>query len=145
LLPTVALAVIAGLGLPAQLAVRAPDGHGTDIRAANAIVASARRPGDAVLYLGTDSKYFPAAYPSGFAELDDIAQDKTPNQAANLIGTQRRAAVVRQRLSHIQRVWVVKLGAYPHDPLLQGLPFRLVGSWRTSDIWLLLFARADAG
>jgi len=145
MLPTAAFAVIAGLGLPAQQAVRAPDGHGTDIRGANAIVASARRPGDAVLYLGTDSKYFPAAYPSGFAKLDNIAQDKTPNEAANLIGTQLHAAVVRQRLSRVRRVWVVKLGAYPHDPLLGGLPFRLIGSWRISDIWLLLFARTGAG
>ena len=64
--PATGLAVVAVLGLPAQFAARSPDGHGTNIRAANAIVAAHRHPGDAVLFLGTDSNYFPAAYPSGF-------------------------------------------------------------------------------
>ncbi len=143
--PAVAIAVIAAYGGPAQLAARSPDGHGTNIRAANAIVAAARRPGDAVLYLGTDSKYFPAAYPSGFARLDDVAQARTPSQAGNLVGTDLRASATRQRLARVRRVWLVKLGPRPHDPLLDGLGFRLVRSWRTSDIWLLLFARGKAG
>ena len=141
-----ALAVVAALGVPAQLAVRSPDGHGTNIRQANAIVAAARRPGDAVLYLGTDSKYFPAAYPSGFARLDDIAQARTPGQAGNLVGKLLRASVVRQRLARAGRVWLVKIGRYPHQqPLLAELRFRLVRRWRVSDIWLVLLARGKAG
>ncbi len=136
--------VVGALGVPAQVAARAPGGHGTDIRAANAIVAARRHPEDAVLYLGTDTKYFPAAYPSGFAVLDDIAQQKTPSQAGNLIGKDVRAPEVRQRLDHVRRVWVVKLGRYPHDAL-RGRTFRLIRAWRTSDIWLLLFVRRQAG
>jgi hypothetical protein len=127
-----------------QVAVRAPDGHGTNIRAANAVVAAARRPGDAVLYLGTDTKYFPAAYPSGFAKLDDIAQRETPSQAGNLVGAQQRASVVSERLAHVRRVWVVRLGPYPQDTL-SGLGFHLLRRWRVSDIWLLLFARGQPG
>ena len=139
-----AFALIAVLGFPAQIAARSADGHGTNIRAANAIVAGHRRRGDAVLYLGTDSKYFPAAYTGGFARLDDIAQRKTPSQAGNLVGTDLGGAVVRQRLARVSRVWVVKLGSYPRDPLPHGLGFRLVQHWRTSDIWLLLLARGPA-
>ena len=135
------LAVVAVVGLSAQVAARSPDGHGTNIRAANAIVAGHRRPGDAVLYLGTDSKYFPAAYPSGFVRLDDIALRKTPSQAGNLVGSDYRGSVVRQRLARVSRVWMVKIGPSPHDRQLHGLGFRLVGRWRTSDIWLLLYAR----
>ncbi len=138
------IAVIGLLGLPAQLAARAPGGHGTDIRAANAIVAARRQPGDAVLYLGTDTKYFPAAYPSGFARLDDIAQQQTPSQAGNLVGQDVRASVVRQRLAHVRRVWVVKLGHHP-QPALRGLNFRLIRAWRTAGIWLLLYARPPGG
>jgi mannosyltransferase len=138
----VAFAVIAALGVPAQLAVRKPDGHGTNIREANAIVARARRPGDAVLYLGTDSKYFPAAYPGGFAKLDDIGQALTPSQAGNLVGKQLPASVIRQRLAHAGRLWLVKLGPRPYDPLLDGLGFRLVRQWRASNIWLLLYSRS---
>jgi mannosyltransferase len=137
------LVVIAALGVPAQLAERAPGGHGTNIRAANAIVAARKRPGDAVLYLGTDTKYFPAAYPSGFAGLDDIAQRKTPSQAGNLVGQDAPGPVIRQRLARAGRVWVTKLGSYPHN-VLRGQNFRLVRAWRTSDIWLLLFARRSA-
>jgi mannosyltransferase len=139
---TTAFVIIAALGVPTQLAVRSPDGHGTNIRAANAIVAKMRRPGDAVLYLGTDSKYFPAAYPSGFAGLDNIAQAETPSQAGNLTGTDRRASAVRQRLAHVRRIWLVKLGPYPRDPMLGDAHFRLIRHWRVSSIWLLLFARA---
>jgi mannosyltransferase len=135
------LALVAVLGASAQVAARSPDGHGTNIRAANAIVAAHRHPGDAVLYLGTDSKYFPAAYPSGFVRLDDIALRKTPSQAGNLVGSDYRGSVVRQRLARVPRVWMVKIGPYPHDRQLHGLGFRLVGRWRTSDIWLLLYTR----
>jgi mannosyltransferase len=138
----VTLAVIAALGVSAQLALRQPDGHGTNIREANAIVAGERHPGDAVLYLGTDSKYFPAAYPGGFAKLDDIGQGQTPSQAGNLVGRQLPAAVIRRRLAHIGRLWLVHLGPRPHDPLLDGLGFRLVRQWRASDIWLLLYSRS---
>ncbi len=141
----VAFAVIAALGVPAQLAARRPDGHGTNIREANAIVARTRRPGDAVLYLGTDSRYFPAAYPGGFAKLDDVGQAKTPSQAGNLVGTEARRSVIRARLAHVRRVWLVQLGSRPHDPLLDGLGFRLVRQWRASDIWLLLYSRSGKG
>jgi mannosyltransferase len=137
-----AFAVVAVLGVPAQLSARAPDGHGTNIREANAIVARARRPGDGVLYLGTDSKYFPAAYPGGFARLDDVGQELTPSQAGNLVGKQLPGSLVRRRLTQVRRVWLVKLGPRPHDHLLDGLGFRLVRQWRASDIWLLLYARS---
>ncbi len=138
----VALAVVAALGVPAQLAARGPDGHGTNIRKANAIVARARRPGDAVLYLGIDSNYFPAAYPGGFVKLDNIGQAMTPSQAGNLVGTRLPASVIRARLGHIRRLWLVEFGPRPHPRLLHGLGFRLLRKWRPSQIWLLLYARS---
>jgi mannosyltransferase len=138
----VALAVVAALGLPAQLAARGPDGHGTNIRKANAIVAGARRPGDAVLYLGLDSNYFPAAYPGGFVKLDNIGQAMTPSQAGNLVGTRLPAAVIRARLGRVRRLWLVEFGPRPHPRLLHGLGFRLLRKWRPSQIWLLLYARS---
>jgi len=135
------LALVGLLGASAQAAARAGDGHGTDIRAANAIVAAHRRPGDAVIYVGTDTKYFPAAYPSGFVRLDDIAQRQTPTQAGNLVGSDYGNSVARQRLARVPRVWVVRIGPYPHLRRLHGLGFRLIRSWHPSDIWLLLYAR----
>jgi mannosyltransferase len=135
-----AFAVIAVLGVPAQLSFRAANGHGNNIRGANAIVAAHWRPGDAVLYVGTGAKYMPAAYPGGFAKLDNIAQAQTPTRAGNLIGTQRSPAVVEQRLSRVHRVWLARIGRYPHNALYQ-MNFRLVRIRRVSNIWVLLYER----
>jgi mannosyltransferase len=141
---TVAFAVVVALGVPAQFAARAPNGHGTDIRKANAVVVAHRQPGDAVLFLGNDSNYFPAAYSSGFGRLDDIGQRLTPSQAGNLVGVPFRTSVIRERLAHVRRVWVIRLGAYPHGPV-PGPGFHLVRRWQISRIWMLLFVRGSAG
>ncbi len=103
-----AAALLAGTGL-ACLA-RAMPGGATAGRAA-------ARPGDAVLYDGPDPKYFPAAYPYGLARLHDIGQARTPSQAGNLTGRRARAAVVRWRLAHVRRVWLVAAGNYPRPEL----------------------------
>jgi hypothetical protein len=52
--------------------------------------------------------------------------------------------VIRERLAHVRRVWVIRLGAYPHDPG-PGLGFHLVRRWQISHIWMLLFARGRTG
>jgi hypothetical protein len=98
--------------------------------------------GDAVLFLGNDAKYLPAAYPGGFAELDDIDRAKTPGQAGNLVGARLPARVTRARLGHVRRLWLVRVGSWPHPRILDGLGFRLVRHWRVSAIWLLLYARS---
>jgi len=135
-----AFGVIAVLGVPAQLSFRMPNGHGNNIRGANAIVAAHRRPGDAVIYVGTGAGYMPAAYPGGFAKLDNIAQAQTPAQAGNLIGTQLPPAVIQQRLSRVHRVWLARIGKYPHNALYR-MGFRLVRIRRVSNVWVLLYQR----
>ncbi len=77
-----ALVVIALLGLSTQLHVRAPNGHGDNIRGVDRIIVQYRQPGDAVIYVGQDANYFTAAYPYGLAQLDNIAQAKTAAQNA---------------------------------------------------------------
>jgi mannosyltransferase len=135
-----AFGLIAAFGVPAQLSLRAPDGHGNNIRGANAVVAAHRRPGDAVLYVGTGARYMPAAYPAGFARLDNIAQAQTPAQAGNLVGTQLSPAVIQQRLARVHRVWLARIGRYPHNALHR-MGFRLVRIRRVSDVWILLYER----
>lgn len=138
-----AFAAIAVLGAPAQLAERAP-GYYVNIRAADQIVAATMHPGDAVLYAGPQSRWLPAAYPYGVAKLDDIAQAETPSQAGNLTGTKLPRTVVRHRLRHVSRVWVVRMGQHPHFRLLDGLGFRLMRQWHTALVWLMLFTRPPA-
>ena len=51
--------------------------------------------------------------------------------------------MVRQRLAHVSRVWVVEYGHRVRLPILNGLHFRLVRAWQTSDIWLFLYAQSN--
>jgi mannosyltransferase len=141
---TAALVVVAVLGVPAQLQVRGPNGHGDNVRRADRIVARNMRPGDAVLEFKAEN--FAQAYPYGIRQLIPIAQAKTPIQSATLVGTFLPDPVVRQRLTRVSRVWVVEYGRHP-TPLviLSGLHFTLVQAWRTSDIWLYLYAHAGSG
>ena len=139
---TIALALVLLIAVPAQLAVRRPGAHGDNIRMADAIVAAARRPGDAVLYASTGARNMAAAYPDGLAALRNIALDRAPIPSGTLAGTYLPAPAVRRRLAGVRRVWVVEVSreAGPQRlPLLQGLRFRIVRKWHVSDIWLMLY------
>jgi mannosyltransferase len=133
----VALVVIALLGVPMQQQVRAPNGHVDNVRQADRIVADNRRPGDAVLEYKAEN--FAQAYPYGIRQLIPIAQAESPIQSATLVGTFLPDPVVRQRLTHVSRVWVVEYGRRTPLVILNGLHFRLVRKWKVSDIWLYLY------
>jgi mannosyltransferase len=134
------LALILVLGVPAQLVIRSPAGHGENIRQADRIVAAHMRPGDAAIFRNPSEETWSAAYPYGFARLRDLSQAKTPAQAGNLKGTIEPLRVIRQRLRHLSRVWVVDFIVW-QKPLLAGLHFRLVHQWRVRDIWVSLYQR----
>ena len=139
---TIALALVLLIAVPAQLAARRPGAHGDNIRMADAIVAAARRPGDAVLYASTGARNMAAAYPDGLAALRNIALDRAPIPSGTLAGTYLPAPAVRRRLAAVHRVWVVEVSreAGPQRlPLLQGLRFRIARKWHVSDIWLMLY------
>ena len=137
----IALALVVLIGLPAQVQVRSRSAHGDNIRMADDIVAAAMRPGDAVLYASAAARNMAAAYPEGLAALRNIALARAPVPTGTLAGTYWPAAAVRRRLADVRRTWVVQVGgASPQRlPLLEGAGFRLVRSWRPSDIWLLLY------
>ena len=140
---TAGLVVIALLGVPMQQQVRTPDGHMDNIRQADRIVADNRRPGDAVLEYKAEN--FAQAYPYGIRQLIPIAQAESPIQSATLVGTFLPDPVVRQRLTHVSRVWVVEYGHRSPLVILNGLNFRLVRKWKVSDIRLFLYEHPVAG
>jgi mannosyltransferase len=140
---TAGLVVIAVLAWPTQLQVRTADGHGDNIRRADRIVAANRRPGDAVLEFKAEN--FAQAYPYGIRDLIPVAQAKSPIQSATLVGTFLPDPVVRQRLTRVSRVWVVEYGHPTPLVILNGLHFRLIRAWRTSDIWLFLYVHPKGG
>jgi mannosyltransferase len=135
-----ALVVIALLGLPAQRQVRGPDGHGDNVRQADRIVAEHMRPKDAVLEFKAEN--FAQAYPYGIRKLAPVALARSPIRSETLIGTFLPDPVVRERLTHVPRVWVVEYGHPTPLVILNGLHFQLVHAWQTSDIWLYLYAQS---
>jgi mannosyltransferase len=142
-LGTAGLVLVAVLAWPTQLQVRTPDGHSDNIRRADRIVAANRRPGDAVLEFKAEN--FAQAYPYGIRDLIPVAQAESPIQSATLVGTFLPDPVVRQRLTRVSRVWVIEYAHPTPLVILNGLHFQLIHAWRTSDIWLYLYAHPKGG
>ncbi len=139
------LIIVAALGLHAQLLVRRVSGHKDDLRHADRIIARLSRPGDVVLYTNPNAESFPAAYPYGLDKLRNIQLARRPVPSATLGGTNAPEIVVRNRLAHVSRVWVVNINTNQIPvPLLHGLHYQLVQTYRASDIWLRLYVRSAA-
>ena len=139
---TAALIAAAVLGVHAQLAVRAPAGHGDDIRQADQIIDAASRPGDVIYYANPHAETFGAAYAYGLRRLPNIQQARGPAASGTLGGTNVPDALLRARLARVSRLWIVEINrSAPAGPILDGLRFRLTRTWRTSDIWLRLYQR----
>ena len=143
----VALVVIVLGGLPSQLAERRADGHDVDIRRVDHLVARQERPGDALLNIsdqtgprkGTGERTLEGAYPYGLARLRDISAGASPQQSATLGGTYASAALIRQRLTQVTRLWVAEWTTPKPVPVLDGLGFRLIHSWDVAGLWLRLY------
>ncbi len=146
----VALAVIVLAGLHSQLAERDADGHDVDIRRADRLVARYERRGDALLNIsaqtgprkGSGERTLEGAYPYGLARLRDVSAGASPEQSGTLGGTYASAPVIRQRLTHVTRLWVVEWTTPEPVPALDGLGFRLIHAWDVKGLWLRLYTRA---
>ncbi len=148
----VAFVVIVLTGLHSQFAERRADGHDVNIRRADHLVARYQRPGDALLNIsaqtgprkGSGERTLEGAYPYGLARLRDVSAGASPQQSATLGGTYASAAVIRQRLTRVARLWVVEWTTPEPVPVLDGLGFRLIHSWDIKGLWLRLYtARAQ--
>ncbi len=140
------LLLIALLVLPDQAHIRAPSGHGRDIRAADQIIAAHYRPGDAVLYDVPATQYQRFAYPYGLAQLKDIQIAKTPAKSGTLTGTDVSGKMVSQRLGHVSRVWVLGggHGAAVNASRAASDGFRLLHSWQAGGVRIRLYVRRYA-
>jgi mannosyltransferase len=139
--PVLACAVLVGAaGIPAQIADRAPAGHGDNIRLAATIVQRHARAGDAVLYQPKWWRQIESAYPYGFDRLVDISLASSPGEAGNFTGSQLPVAAVRHKLLHVRRVWLVEFNSFRPDPALDGR-WRAVRRWRADTLVLVLYER----
>jgi mannosyltransferase len=121
-----AVALVAAVGVTAQMSVRKPDGHLQATREAAALIAAQMKPGDAIVYSSNDSGA------TVYGTSDRVGRDLV----AHYIPADRRPAdvlqVVPQRTSgrvsavectnvasclrKVQRIWVLRLG-HQSDPL----------------------------
>jgi mannosyltransferase len=142
--PVAVLAFIAivALGFSGLVGYRQPGGHGDNIRQADMLISISRQPGDVVYYPNPNAESFGAAYPKGLGQLRNIETGRGAIASGTLGGTNVSTAVLRQRLAHVHRLWVVEIdSSSPAGSVLHGLHFHLQWFWQSSDIWLKLYVR----
>jgi mannosyltransferase len=143
----IALLLIAGLGLPTQLAQRQVGGHGDEIRAAADIIAAHERPGDGVLYDCPTCHYpdmpqeFAFAYPAAFGPLDHLALAQSPSASGTLRGTETDQATLGRRLDGVSRVWLVETGGNSVPVPLADSGLHLAAVYPAGDIAVALYER----
>ena len=143
----IALALVAAVGVTAQVSVRGPEGHLQATREAAALIAAQMKPGDAIVYSSHDSGA------TVYGTSDRVGRDLV----AHYIPADRRPAdvlqVVPQRTSgrvtavectnvarclpNVQRIWVLRLD-HQSDPLqdLGGTKAAVVRSrYYVSRVW----------
>jgi mannosyltransferase len=147
----VALVLVLLAGLTTQVTQRQPYGHYDNVRALDQIVAADAMPGDVVLYTNPNSESFGAAYSYGLGTLPNIQTKEAAIRSGTLAGTSVDLAVLRARLRHASRVWVVEINRCTSNPqvltladqvegsAIAGLPLTFTKVWRERGDWLLLY------
>src|SRR5499427_1805446 len=132
-----AVMLILALAVPAQLAMRVP---GTGLRQAASFLAAAGRPGDAIVYPGTDIPPWYLAYPAGFARLDNIGMARSPAVSGRLYGVSVPLDLLKQCEQHARRIWVVEMESWQDPARYLSSGFRLRRAWHLDHghlrIWL---------
>ena len=136
------LVLVIVIGLPVQITQRGQNGHGFNIRKVNQIVARHERPGDSLLTISgaVYERGLAVAYPYGLRPLHDVGQGLTPVQSTTMGGTYAPAAVIRQRLAPVTRLWVVG-GTTKDVPTVDGLGYTLVRRWYVTRVYIRLYVR----
>lgn len=134
----VALAVVVALGLPMQAKVRAADGHGQNLRVISHFLGTEAHKGDAVYFASRYVRKIAVGYPDGYRHLRDIGLGESAIKAGEPAGVNAPAAVVRQRLRKVTRLWVIRT-ARDHLPALRKLGFRPVHHWTFSGGYRVVF------
>jgi mannosyltransferase len=104
----VAAVLVVGVGgIGAQRLDRTAASRPDDLAAAARVVATAARPGDALLFLPSNRRLVALVYPRSFAGLRDIGVAESPVQADNLMGRPLPLPAVLRNISTSDRVWAL--------------------------------------
>ena len=103
---------------------------GTGLRQAASILAAAGRPGDAIVYPGTDIPPWYLAYPAGFARPDNIGMARSPAVSGRLYGVSVPLVLLKLREQHAARVWVFEMDSWQDPARYLSSGYRLRHTWR---------------
>lgn len=149
-MPTIAAVVIAALAAPQWRQDRTLTGHSESPQAVADVLRSDSRPGDGLVFrpilLRTDA----TAWPRSFAGLTDLGLGTSPQTSGTLTGTDVDIPMFVQRLTRVQRVWVIRLtGTRPltadaigERSALDAAGFRTARSWLEGQTALDLMTRS---
>ena len=150
------LALLAGIGVPAQLAMRTAGGHEQQAtRQLAGVIAAQARPGDAVVYAddeptgGWTARDTIAHYLPAVLRPRDVLATNPPRHAGLLLATE--CPDVPRCLGDADRVWVVRIGVLD-DPLVNIGPakdavlrdhYRVEAVWYPAGLTLALLQRKE--
>jgi mannosyltransferase len=143
-LPAVAAAAALAVALqPADAVVRQPGYRPDDLEYEAQLIAANYHPGDIVFFIPINDRIVSMPFPGAWQKLRDIALADSPVSSDTLYGTDVGPAQLRQRFTHVTRVWVVSSANVPEASYLassQATPldkeeFALVGAMRQIDRW----------
>lgn len=99
-------AVVVALAIPSQLAARGPDGRTDDPDPLAAVLGTAARPGDAVLFFPSRARKFALMYPGVFSRLDDVSLRTSPGRDGSFDGREFGSRKLAARLVGVRTIWV---------------------------------------
>jgi len=130
-----AVVVVAAASQPLARPAISPD----DLRSVSALIGRQSRPGDAIIFPDIAKRLIEDAYPAGFSRVRDIGLDTSAAARNSLYGLNVSAPVLRSRLAHVQRLWIV---VFPTEsPGAHYQNFCLLRSWRFPLNTVLLYRR----
>ncbi|MEU7896720.1 glycosyltransferase family 39 protein [Nonomuraea sp. NPDC049152] len=140
-----ALAGLAVLLIPANVAARAHDAKPMDVRAAADVLNSHTRAGDLIVYVPRWPRLMWAAYPGPASRLSDVTMRKSPREVGTLVGLDAGNKKVAERLNAGGRVWLVRIGDFSGEvERLQRIrreQIRAVGGYAVAGRWKFTGAR----
>lgn len=147
--PLAIAALLAAMVVGPQQAIRLTSARPDNLREVSAVLAANERPGDAVLYVPSDTRVVSTGYPAAFRRLRDLALEEPATESDTLTGVEVPAPALAGRLAGIRRVWLVQwadqVSVTPgteadRDKLALVRGLRLVRRWTVQSVVLSLYA-----
>ncbi|GII53121.1 mannosyltransferase [Planotetraspora thailandica] len=137
------LAVVLAASVPGQFATRGADGRQDDPGVVMAVLASAARPGDGVLFIPGKVRKYVLVYPGVLGRLDDVSLARSPRRTGTFGGTHVGRRVMKARLADVHTLWALGNTGRTANWQLDALrgTFSPTGHWTTRGMYLVRYTR----